>query len=59
MRGEQLARQGQLIQRLAKCRAGVSLDDLASELAVVRRTVYLDLDALMLAGLPMVSERRD
>ena len=59
MRGEQLARQWQLIQRLAKSRAGVSLDDLASELEVVRRTVYRDLDALMLAGFPVVSEKRD
>ena len=30
MRGGQLARQWQLIQRLAKSRAGVSLDDLAA-----------------------------
>lgn len=59
MRGEQLARQWQLIQRLAKSRAGVSLDDLARELDCVRRTVYRDLDALMFAGFPLVSERRD
>ena len=50
MRGEQLARQWQLIQRLARSRADVALDDLAEDLAVVRRTVYRDLDALMLAG---------
>ena len=59
MRGEQLARQWQLIQRLAKSRAGVSLDDLADDLEVVRRTVYRDLDALMLAGFPVISEKRD
>jgi predicted DNA-binding transcriptional regulator YafY len=59
MRGEQLARQWQLIQRLAKSRAGVALDDLAADLEVVRRTVYRDLDALMLAGFPVVSEKRD
>lgn len=59
MRGEQLARQWQMIQRLAKSRAGVSLDDLADDLEVVRRTVYRDLDALMLAGFPVVSEKRD
>jgi hypothetical protein len=46
---------GQLIQRLAKSRAGVALDDLAADLEVVRRTVYRDLDALMLAGFPVVS----
>jgi predicted DNA-binding transcriptional regulator YafY len=59
MRGEQLARQWQLIQRLARSRAGVSLDDLAADLECVRRTVYRDLDALMMAGFPVVSERRD
>lgn len=59
MRGDQLARQWQLIQRLAKSRAGVALDDLADDLEVVKRTVYRDLDALMLAGFPVVSEKRD
>jgi predicted DNA-binding transcriptional regulator YafY len=58
VRGDQLARQWQLIQRLAKSRAGVALDDLASELGCVRRTVYRDLDALMFAGFPVVSEKR-
>ena len=59
MRGEQLARQWQLIQRLAKSRAGVALDDLAADLEVVKRTVYRDLEALMLAGFPVMSEKRD
>ncbi len=59
MRGDQLARQWQLIQRLAKSRAGCGLDDLASDLGCVRRTVYRDLDALMYAGFPVVSEKRD
>ncbi|MBW2274478.1 MAG: WYL domain-containing protein [Deltaproteobacteria bacterium] len=59
MRGDQLARQWQLIQRLAKSRGGLGLDDLADELGCVRRTVYRDLDALMYAGFPVVSERRD
>jgi len=59
MRGEQLARQWQLIQRLARSRAGFHLDELAAELECVRRTVYRDLDALMLAGFPVVSEKRD
>jgi predicted DNA-binding transcriptional regulator YafY len=59
MRGEQLARQWRLIQRLARSHYGVGLDDLASELDCVRRTVYRDLDALMAAGFPVVSERRD
>ena len=59
MRGDQLARQWQLIQRLAKSRSGAALDDLAGELGCVRRTVYRDLDALMFAGFPVVSERRE
>ncbi len=59
MRGEQLARQWVLIQRLARSRGGVGLDELAEELECVRRTVYRDLDALMLAGFPLLSERRD
>ena len=59
MRGDQLARQWQLIQRLAKSHAGVGLDDLAEDLGCVRRTVYRDLDALMYAGFPVVSDRRD
>ena len=59
MRGDQLARQWQLIQRLARSRYGVGLNDLAEDLGCVRRTVYRDLDALMFAGFPVVSEKRD
>jgi predicted DNA-binding transcriptional regulator YafY len=58
VRGDQLARQWQLIQRLAKSRAGVALDELADDLGCVRRTIYRDLDALMFAGFPVVSEKR-
>lgn len=59
MRGDQLARQWQLIQRLARSRVGVGVDALAEELGCVRRTVYRDLDALMYAGFPVTSEKRD
>jgi predicted DNA-binding transcriptional regulator YafY len=59
MRGDQLARQWQLIQILAKSLGGVRLDALAEKLDCVRRTVYRDLDALMYAGFPVVSEKRD
>ena len=38
---------------------GVGLEALAEDLGCVRRTVYRDLDALMYAGFPVVSERRD
>jgi len=37
----------------------MGLDQLAEELDCVRRTVYRDLDALMYAGFPVVSEKRD
>lgn len=59
MRGDQLARQWQLIQRLARSRAGAGLDELAADLGCVKRTVYRDLDALQYAGFPVLSERRD
>jgi predicted DNA-binding transcriptional regulator YafY len=59
VRGDQLARQWLLIQRLARSRAGLGLDALAEELGCVRRTVYRDLDALQYAGFPVVTERRD
>jgi len=38
---------------------GAAPDDLARDLGCVRRTVYRDLDALMYAGFPVVSEKRD
>ena len=59
MRGDQLARQWLLIQRLARSRGGIGLDELAADLSCVRRTVYRDLDALQYAGFPVVSEKRD
>jgi predicted DNA-binding transcriptional regulator YafY len=59
VRGDQLARQWQLVQRLAKSRAGVHVDALAEEIGCTRRTVYRDLEALGFAGFPLTSERRD
>lgn len=59
MRGDQLARQWQLVQRLARSHSGVGLEELAEDLGCVRRTIYRDLDALMYAGFPVVSEKRD
>ena len=58
MRGDQLARQWLLIQRLAHSRVGVAMDALAESLGCVRRTVYRDLDALQYAGFPVISEKR-
>ena len=59
MRGDQLARQWRLIQRLGRSRFGVGAGELASDLECTRRTVYRDLDALMYAGFPVTSEKRD
>jgi predicted DNA-binding transcriptional regulator YafY len=59
VRGDQLARQWQLVQKLAKSRAGVHVDALSEEVGCTRRTVYRDLEALAAAGFPLVSERRD
>jgi len=59
VRGDQLARQWQLVQRLARSRAGANVDDLAELVDCTRRTVYRDLDALAFAGFPVTSERRD
>lgn len=59
MRGDQLSRQWKLLQRLAHSRYGAGLDALAHELECTRRTVYRDLEALLLAGFPVVSDRRD
>ncbi len=59
MRGDQLSRQWRLFQRLARSRFGVGLEDLARDLECTKRTVYRDLDALQLAGFPVMSEKRD
>jgi predicted DNA-binding transcriptional regulator YafY len=59
VRGEQLARQWRLFQKLAKSRFGIGLDPLVEELGCTKRTVYRDLDALMQAGFPVTSEKRD
>ena len=59
MRGDQLARQWRLFQKLARSRFGVGLEALVEELECTRRTIYRDLDALMLAGFPVTSEKRD
>ena len=44
---------------LARSRYGLGLDELAEALDCTRRTVYRDLDALMYAGFPVLSEKRD
>ena len=59
MRGDQLSRQWKLLQRLARSHYGLGLEELVAELECTKRTVYRDLDALNLAGFPIVTEKRD
>jgi len=58
VRGDQLARQWRMIQRLARSRSGAPVGELARELECTRRTIYRDLDALQFAGFPVTSEKR-
>jgi len=56
-RGDQLARQWTIIQRLLTSRAGRGVSDLAEILGCHRRTVYRDLEALQSAGFPLYSDQ--
>jgi predicted DNA-binding transcriptional regulator YafY len=38
---------------------GVSVDDLAKEMSVTKRTIWRDLEALQHAGFPLIDEKRD
>ena len=58
-RGDQLGRQWRIIQTLLASRCGKSAADLAEELGCTTRTVYRDLDALQIAGFPVLNERAD
>ncbi len=54
----QAARLHDLI-RILEARYGATVDDLVEECNVTRRTVYRDLQAIIDAGYPLVSERQD
>ena len=56
-RGDQLGRQWQIIQLLVSARRGWSAADLARELEVNPRTVYRDLEALQVAGFPLLTKK--
>jgi proteasome accessory factor B len=45
--------------RILEARYGATVDELAEECGVTRRTVYRDLDAITAAGYPLVPERQD
>jgi|DewCreStandDraft_4_1066084.scaffolds.fasta_scaffold24385_2 predicted DNA-binding transcriptional regulator YafY len=55
MRGEQLARQWQIIRILESRKYGISAAELAEELKASVRTVYRDIDTLMFAGFPITN----
>jgi predicted DNA-binding transcriptional regulator YafY len=57
-RGEQLARQWQLIQILIASKRGKSVSDLADGLNCIPRTVYRDLEALQFAGFPIYNQKK-
>jgi predicted DNA-binding transcriptional regulator YafY len=58
-RGDQLARQWQIIQLLIGSRSGKAVSDLAAELDCHGRTVYRDLEALQAAGFPLYTHRKE
>jgi proteasome accessory factor B len=45
--------------RLLEARYGATVDELAEECGVTRRTIYRDLDAIREAGYPLISEPED
>lgn len=57
MRGEQLARQLLILQRLSTQPHGMTIAAIMDLNRVSQRTAYRDLAALQLAGFPMVSEK--
>ena len=56
-RGDQLARQWKIIQRLITSKWGKSAAALAEEIECHPRTLYRDLEALQAAGFPIYTER--
>jgi len=56
-RGDQLARQWVIFQKLLTSKYGKTVNDLASDLDCHPRTVYRDLEALQAAGFPIFNER--
>jgi predicted DNA-binding transcriptional regulator YafY len=56
-RGDQLSRQWKIIQALIASRRGRSVPELAEMVDCHVRTVYRDLEALQVAGFPVMTER--
>ena len=58
-RNAEVIRQWKLLLYLDGRAQGISVDDLARELSVTKRTVWRDLGALQEAGFPLVDEKQD
>ena len=58
-RNAEVIRQWKLLLHLDERGHGCSVDDLARQLSVTKRTVWRDLAALQEAGFPLVDEKRD
>ena len=56
-RGDQLARQWMIFQKLLTSKYGKTVNDLAADIDCHPRTVYRDLDALQAAGFPIYNEK--
>jgi predicted DNA-binding transcriptional regulator YafY len=58
-RNAEVIRQWKLLLHLDGRAQGISVDDLARELSVTKRTVWRDVAALQEAGFPLVDEKQD
>ncbi len=58
-RGDQLGRQWSIIQTIVASKTGKAVAELADELDCNPRTVYRDLNALQVAGVPIYDEKID
>jgi len=58
-RGDQLARQWRIIQKLVASKHGKTVAELGREENCTLRTIYRDLEALQEAGFPIYQERED
>jgi predicted DNA-binding transcriptional regulator YafY len=57
MRNAEVIRQWKLLRTLDSHRHGATVDDLAQELAVTKRTIWRDMQALQEVGFPLTSEK--
>lgn len=58
-RNAEVIRQWKILKRLDGARLGVSVDDLAADMGVTKRTIWRDLGALQEAGFPLADDKSD